>query len=386
MLKIPLLLFYGTKGKPMGTGEARKLGTWAKALGFLCLSGALTFVVIPSAQAVETPSDLYVCKPKAKHIAPPPSPPKLPTKVEAQLPATIEDNEFKRVCPVGEVPYSTIPTGQMLPSKLPPKGARSTSRGIKAQATASREQRPSGAWYSWATGRQTGLSAAKGYNGIWAWQTNERPYIPYEESMAGSHSLAQLWGVREYGGCTSYAEIGWTESAGQFNGNTEPHLFIAGNDCGQSLGYMSVGNPNWVQSSAVVWPGAVVTYNDKFHAYGARMDGNNWWFYYDGQWVGYIKHAAWTKLFPGYLTRGEAGGEVATNNKWTCADMGYGALLGTHPWAAMFSDVWYEYNYQTQVELAKLSPHSSDPNNYVTGNWYEGVPGAEFRYGGPGWC
>ena len=202
----------------MGTGgTVWRRQTWVKALGFLCLAGVLTLFGSSSVQAVETPSNLYVCKPKAKHIAPPPSPPKLPAKVAAQLPETIESNEFRRVCPVGEVPYSTTPTEEILPSKLPPKA---NSRGNTPIATAFRQQLPSGAWYSWATGRQTGLSAAKGYNGIWAWQTNEQPYIPYEESMAGSHSLAQLWAVREYGGCTSYAEIGWTESAGQFSGNT----------------------------------------------------------------------------------------------------------------------------------------------------------------------
>ena len=371
----------------MTTGNAvRDLADRPTALGLLALFGILTLLLAPSAQAVETPANLYVCKPKAKNIAPLPSPPKLPPEVEAKLPATIEDDEFKPVCPRGEVPYSTIPTSQVLPPKLPPNRDRFASKSGQAEATASREQKSNGAWYSYANGTQSGLSAAKGYNGLWVWQTNEQPYIPYEESLAGSHSLGQLWAVREWGGCTSYAETGWIESAGQYNGNYEPHLFITGNDCGRALGQMSVGNPNWVQSSSVIWPGAVVTHNDKFHSYGARMDGNNWWFYYDGQWVGYIKHAAWTTLFPGYLTRGDAGGEVATNNKWTCADMGYAGLLGTNPGAAMFSDVWYEYNYQTQVELAKLSPHHTDPNNYVTGNWYEGIPGAEFRYGGPGWC
>src|SRR4029078_276041 len=101
--------------------------------------------------------------------------------------------------------------------------------------------------------------------------------------------------------------------------------------------------------------GMVVTHNDKFHVYGARMDGNNWWFYYDGQWVGYIPHNAWSYLFPNYLDYSAYGGEVATAEKYTCADMGYNGLFGSNPEAAMFGDTWYEYNYNTKTQLANLT-------------------------------
>ena len=37
-----------------------------------------------------------------------------------------------------------------------------------------------------------------------------------------------------------------------------------------------------------------------------------------------------------------------TVNHSTCADMGYAGLFGGNPGAAMFSSVWYEYNYNTQ--------------------------------------
>ena len=63
--------------------------------------------------------------------------------------------------------------------------------------------------------------------------------------------------------------------------------------------------------------------------------------------------------------------------------MGYGGLFGSHPWAAMFREVWYEYENNTKTGNANLYGASSDPSSYSTGNW---VGGYQFRYGGPGWC
>jgi hypothetical protein len=117
------------------------------------------------------------------------------------------------------------------------------------------------------------------------------------------------------------------------------------------------------------------------------MTGNNWWIYYDGQWVGYIPHSRWAYYFPNVINEAQAGGEVMTVNYSTCADMGYNALFGGNPEAAMFSSVWYEYNYNTQSANTDLSSYSSDPSNYATGNWSSPPNhGYAFRYGGPGWC
>jgi hypothetical protein len=250
-------------------------------------------------------------------------------------------------------------------------------------ATASRSSLYS-FWYSWAGGRQY-FSKAQNVNGWFAAQTNEQPYIDYTESLAGAHSLGQLWAIGENGaGCSSTAEIGWSESAGQFK-DVNPHLFIYAFDCGVGLGYVGSSSIPWVQSSAVVFPNATLTHNDKFHVYGARMDGNNWWFYYDGHWVGYIPHEAWTKYFPAYITRGDVGGEVATPNYSTCSDMGYQGRYGWDGGAAMFGETWYEYNWNTASSYASLFSFASDPAQYVTGFW-GGTPLHQFRYGGPGWC
>jgi hypothetical protein len=103
--------------------------------------------------------------------------------------------------------------------------------------------------------------------------------------------------------------------------------------------------------------------------------------------VGYVPHSAWVELFPTVVTEIQAGGEVATPNYSTCADMGYAGLFGGNSSAAMFSNVWYEYNNNTQSANANLTSYSSDPSYYATGNWSSPPNhGYAFRYGGPGWC
>jgi hypothetical protein len=157
-------------------------------------------------------------------------------------------------------------------------------------------------------------------------------------------------------------------------------------DCGVGLGYVGQSSIPWVQSSTVVYPNAVLTHNDTWHTYGVHLYGSNWWFYYDGQWVGYIPSRAWTRSFPVSVWTGEAGGEVATPEYETCTDMGWNGRYGSNPEAAMFLEVWYEGNLGGGYSKHdSLYSYNSDPQ-YTTGNWYQGLPGWQFRYGGPGWC
>jgi Neprosin len=362
-------------------------------------------VLVPAmAQAAYTAPHLYDCAPRDPKIAAPPPQPKLPPDVAALLPEAIASNEFEPLCPKGEVPEPT-PIAR-IQKRIPPRAG--TGEGAAASrawsgrrfaparrgqgrrapgATASRSS-INGYWYSWSLGQQTFL-ASKGVNSLFAVQTNEQPYIPTGESELGAHSSAQIWAIKHSGpGCFSAAETGWSESLEQF-GDVKPHLFVYSLDCGANGAYSSneYGGFNWVQSSAVTFPNQALTNNDTFHVYGARMTGNNWWIYYDGQWVGYIPHSRWTYLFPNVVTEAQAGGEVMTVNHSTCADMGYAGLFGGNPGAAMFSNVWYEYNYNTQSANTNLYSYSSDPSYYATGNWaYPPNHGYAFRYGGPGWC
>jgi hypothetical protein len=376
-----------------------------RGLGLGLAIAAVVSVLAPGVgQAAETSAALYDCRPRDPKAADPPPQPVLPPEVAAAMSAAIASDEFKAVCPAGEVPE---PTGtKQFPKQAPPAiasakggtaqasrvqagrvwGGRKHSKGIP-RATVSRSQ-INGYWYSWSYGVQE-YKASKGINGLFVQQTNELPYIPTGESELGAHSSGQLWAINNGGGgCYSTAETGWSESIGQFK-DANPHLFVYAIDCGVGIGYSSneFGGVHWVQSSSVTFPNQVLTHNDAFHVYGARMTGNNWWIYYDGQWVGYIPHSAWTYRFPSVVNEGLAGGEVMTGNYSTCADMGYAGLFGGNPGAAMFSSVWYEYNYNTQSALTDLLSQSSDPSYYATGSWSSPPNhGYAFRYGGPGWC
>lgn len=388
---------------------------WLRKRGAAALIAALVLVGLlasTGAQAAPyTSPSLYDCQPPDPNMAKPPPPPELPPQVAAQLPKAIESDHFETVCPEGEVPE---PTGaKQFPKMTPPvidaaKPEAAQAGGVRARlhagsgkargghkhgkrvprATASERHEYSGYWFSYSLGSQE-YAASKGVNGLWVSQTNELPYIPHSESENGAHSAAQLWAVNNTGGgCISTAETGWSESLGQFK-DENPHLFVFAEDCGVTLGYSSneYGGYHWVQSSSVVFPNQVLTHNDTFHVYGARMTGNNWWIYYDGQWVGYIPHSAWSYHFPSVITEAEAGGEVMTTNYSTCADMGYAGLYGGNGGAAMFGNVWYEYNYNTQSANTNLYSWSSDPSYYATGNWSSPPNhGYAFRYGGPGWC
>lgn len=371
------------------------------------LIAVVVSVLVPAVgQAAHTSPSLYDCEPRDPNIASPPPQPDLPPDVEAKLAKAIASDDFQAVCPKGEVPKPT-PIGR-IPKRIAPGlgaadhgagasrvrtgrrfGPMGHGHGRTAPGASASRSALNGYWYSWSQGQQTYLSG-KGVNSLFAVQTNEQPYIPTGESELGSHSSAQIWAIKRApkGTCFSTAETGWSESLGQFK-DVSPHLFVYSIDCGGNGAYSSneFGGFYWVQSSSVTFPNQALTHNDAFHVYGARMTGNNWWIYYDGQWVGYIPHSRWTYQFPNVITEAQAGGEVMTGNQTTCADMGYNALFGGNPEAAMFSNVWYEYNYNTQSANTDLLSYSSDPSNYATGNWaYPPNHGYAFRYGGPGWC
>ena len=136
------------------------------------------------------------------------------------------------------------------------------------------------------------FTRGKGVNALFTVQTNEQPYIRPTESEL---EVAQLWrssgrSSEGGGGCFSTAETGWSESIGQF-GDANPHLFVYSVDCGgdglySSNEYGGIGLGAEQRRDLPELRRSRTT--TSFHVYGARMDGNNWWIYYDGQWVGYI--------------------------------------------------------------------------------------------------
>ena len=365
---------------------------WRMSAGVLATVGLALAALVGTAAA--EPASSFECRPRATHAAKPPPLPDLPPQATEKQQRAIEADHFHPLCPRGEVPYPTggVEMKRAGPPVLPNAAggasasrARRTGRTGRGPGASASRLTLEGAWYSWAIGYQE-IPATTKANGVWVTQTNEQPYIDYQESLNYAHSIGQLWAIGwgANGNCWSTAETGWSESAGNY-GDVYPHLFVYAYDCGVRIGEAGKALP-WVQSSNAVYPRAAITHNDTFHTYGARMDGNNWWIYYDGQWVGYIPHSAWKQYFPSFVRELEAGGEVETPNYYTCTDMGYASLYGTHPWAADFSDVWYEFNYNQSAASAWMLKSETDPGAYNTGNWAAGYPGSEFRYGGPGWC
>ena len=239
--------------------------------------------------------------------------------------------------------------------------------------------------YSWALGYQN-YPAHKHVNGFWVMQQNAQPQVDAasEASASLAHSVGQLWAIARRGpSCMSDVEMGWTVSSGQY-GDLQPHLFIYAWDCGVGLGYVGQSSIPWVQYSDTIAPNAILPHDSRLHAYGVKLNEGNWWFYYDGQWLGYIPRSAWSRFFPSAIEEGEAGGEVAAPEYEPCTPMGNGSHYGTDPGAALVGAVWYQRG-DIGAE-ARLRSYASDAAMYTTGRWRPGRPGTRFRYGGPGWC
>jgi Neprosin len=232
-------------------------------------------------------------------------------------------------------------------------------------------------YYSWATGYQR-IPCSAHMDGVWEMQQNAQPVVP----AGAAHSLGQLWAISRRGSCMSDVETGWMVSPQQY-GDDQPHLFMYAWDCGVGLGYVGQSSIPWTQYSGVVAPGATLVHGSALHMYGVALKAGNWWFDYDGQWVGYIPASAWTRMFPAPIDEVRIGGEVASTAPEPCITMGNDGLYGDSAGAALVGDVW------TQREAVKTEAALLDYSNdaeYSTGGWSRGMPGSRFRYGGPGWC
>lgn len=176
----------------------------------------------------------------------------------------------------------------------------------------------------------------------------------------------------------STQELGWRVSLASY-GDLEPHLFVYHFDGGQPTAYGS----GWVPATNVIGPNSVLTHNDTFHVYGIQRYGTNWWFYYDGHWLGYLPQSAYPRYWNSGFTRTDAGGEIASSSANTCGDMGsYGPIPGGNPTAAMWQQVYRVRGDTGNSEFSNLSPFESDPAQYSLGFF----TGSSFRYGGGGWC
>jgi Neprosin len=252
-----------------------------------------------------------------------------------------------------------------------------------------------GVRYSWAVGYQS-YSRREHVTGLWATLQNERPSVDDADGVNSAHSLGQLWAIEYRGPCMSDVEMGWTVSPGQY-GDAEPHLFVYAWDCGVGLGYVGQSSIPWVQVNATIAPNATLSPGGELHLYGVALRRGDWWFSYDGQWIGYIPASAWTRMFPATIGEALVGGEVVTAESEPCTAMGNEGLYGSSGGAALVADVWYQgrqvrhrrggtaSRLRKAKTEARLTRYESDPS-YTTGGWDRGRPGPRFRYGGPGAC
>jgi hypothetical protein len=314
--------------------------------------------------------DNYTCTAeKATDPAPPPPVPPHPSGT------SIRKVEYAPLCETGKVATPR-------PSKTPmPKGPGALARDEQvASAARKRTARTStifqfDTWYGYANAFEW-FPWTDATDGLWGRQSHERPRITTDDW----HSISQLW-TRDTsvpGGYNSH-EVGWRVR----EPNGWPRLFAYRFEQGVPKGYPPAGG--WVSTSATVVHDMVLAYGDQFHLYGTQRSGSNWWFNLDGVYFGRYPSSAYNYFNAGILL-GEAGGEVASKIAWTCADMGHRSrYYGTHPLAAMWWDVWRVRGGATS-QYTNLTPNHTDPMAYDTGNWAPGVPGYQFRYGGPGYC
>jgi hypothetical protein len=341
----------------------------------------------------------------------PPTPPASALAYQLATPAT---DHAVAPCPPGEVPYPTptdgADTNNVVSKALPPIDSATptpvttptaSSARYSASGKADKHHRHSPHahaardltcysggcdYYSWAGAFQQPPGGH--VSQLWDYQTNQDPNV-FFHNESGSHSLGQLWAVNNENGNDSTIEEGWTEAPLSPYNDVSPHLFMARADCGVYSGTGYVGIPGstipWVQTSSTVYPNMVVTHDDYTHTYGIWRDSsNNWHFYYDGQWVGYIPSSGWSCRFPSNVNDIQFGGEVATPEYETCTDMGngtFGPNAADHEYT-----YWVNNNYGEPGNFIENHVIQSDPQ-YAQGYWQGGngfVWG--FRYGGGGWC
>jgi Neprosin len=381
----------------------------AGVLGVLPSSGAAATRLAASAPAKDAAR--FVCAPRPAGTATPPPQPVLSPDAAARVAKAKALLEAHAMCADGQVPVLTAAAKHAAaadlarlqrtpdPGPAPGGGAIRSARGAQRpaaharrrapRARAARELHPSVGWYSYAIGSQE-VPWQDGTFALFGQQSNEDPFIMYPQPC--EHSDSQLWGRDNTPGAGSYSgeEIGWMVDQCRFGTqDLAPHLQVELHDAGVYRCHEQVctGVPSgsgWHAATNVVQPGAVLTHNDTWHTYGIQNASGNWWYYYDGTWLGYYDPGVFSLYRNTGFTEIQAGGEVYSQQPFqsTCTDMGsFGPIRGDQGNAAMWLSVWRGFGATSQN--ASFTPYESDAAQYDTGFW---SGGNQFRYGGGGWC
>jgi hypothetical protein len=188
-----------------------------------------------------------------------------------------------------------------------------------------------------------------------------------DPSDGDAHSLQEL-AIESTDG-QQIVEVGWTVDRG-LNGDALPHLFTFHWINGQPTCYNAC---NFVSTSSTK-PGDPVTVGTSAE-YGIVHRTGKWWITYGGHNIGYYPDSEWNGTFTQFGLV-QAFGEVASQAKHSCSDMGNGRR-GTRPTSSMISSF-------------TLTRGDAAPNLQVTtvstpGQYNSGFATAtSYHLGGPG--
>ena len=125
----------GISGRGTGTNEEAQV----KGFRLGTVAAVAAGLLVPAiAQAADTPSSLYDCQPRDQKAANPPPQPDLSPKMDAVVAEAIASDDFKQVCPAGEVPEPTKTNES--PMADPPSPAKSETEPTQDNAGVQRAQ------------------------------------------------------------------------------------------------------------------------------------------------------------------------------------------------------------------------------------------------------
>jgi hypothetical protein len=242
------------------------------------------------------------------------------------------------------IPGATLPTRQRAQpghdrrwNRAAPTDAATEFACTWASPQLSREPRAyasreliGGGWYSWALGAQ---QTSRGFP-----TSLMNRAISSRTFKAGTRIAWASCGESTRPHQTAYRPLRRAGSRRPGSTQTSIHTWFISRFDNGSGAYVGAGAP-WVQYSTTVYPNMIITHDGRVHSYAAYLYGGNWWFYYDGQWVGYIPGTSWR--YPPAINLVEFGGEVATNEYATCTDKGNG-LFGTQANSATVTQAGFQ--------------------------------------------
>jgi hypothetical protein len=155
----------------------------------------------------------------------------------------------------------------------------------------------------------------------------------YFNPDAQGHTLDEI-AIQGGTGDGNIVELGWLVSTDQ-NGDADPHLFVFHWKNGNEGGYNGFG---WQQYSNKYYPGQNVAALVGYEVYvGYVLFRENWWAWFDGQWLGYFPGTLWENTF-NKVTLVQWFGEVATTKAGPPQiQMGSGVLPPSLAAARMFT-------------------------------------------------